>query len=178
MDEDEQYGAESFDVEKQDKVESPQMESYDDGSEGEYFETNIKDPKYMDLNNPNSFSPSQNQNNNNQQANFQQAMNENKAPQKPNFTGATHQQKNVKSMMNLMDNISNRTPSAVEGTGNAKDGSTRQSFEVNIKKLKDAVNALEGLEYWLPPSRGNVQKLRKIAQPVINALKAYVKNLS
>jgi hypothetical protein len=178
-DENEQYGAESFDIEKQDEVSSPQMESFDDGKDSEYMDTNIKKLKLLDLNNPDSYAGTPNPNNaqnTNQRNQFQQSMNENKAPQKPNFTGAIQQQKSVKSIMGMMNQISGTA--AVESTGNAADGSTQQSFPVNIKKLKDAINALEGIEYWLPPSRGDVSKLRKIAQPVINALKAYVKNLS
>jgi hypothetical protein len=176
--ENEEYGAESFDIEDQDQVSNPQMESFDDGKKGEYMDTNIKVPKFLDLNNPNSYSGDQNstKDNTNQKNQFTQSMNQNKAPVEPNFTGAIQQQKNVKSMMGMMNKISGSA--AVESAGGAADGTARQSFPVNIQKLKDAINALEGLEYWLPPQKGNVRKLRIIAQPVIDALKAYVKNLS
>ena len=177
-DDNEDQGAESFDIEEQDKVEAPQMESFDDGNDDEYMDTNIKVPKFLDLNNPDSFSPGANKEQmNNQTDRYKASIHESQQLKKPySPTTAIKQQKNVKSAMSMINQISGQAQ--VEGAGGTATGSAQQSAPVNIKKLKDAINSLEGLEYWVDPSKGDVTKLRKIAQPIINALKAYVKNLS
>lgn len=77
----------------------------------------------------------------------------------------------IKSLMQSINEISNDTPNENQNTKN-------ESLNIVINNLSKVIDNLSEVDIWIPHSKESLSpKLKKISEPIVNALKAYKREI-
>jgi hypothetical protein len=137
---------------------------------------NIKQPEFLDLSNPQNLAgnnPNSNANPNKPKTNpyTQYKDNIGEKSNKPNFESAENSREELGTVFDKINKIS-------AGTQKGETVVNRYAINEVIKALHNAINKLKEVDYWIPVSKEEYSpKLKKIAEPIVNAMSAYVNKI-
>jgi hypothetical protein len=118
-------------------------------------------PQFLDMSNPGQYSVM----NNPKPKPVQESFVDEEAAKKPNFGQA---EKNKEKYGDMLKNIQDILPDAKYNTNG-------YSTEKALKILHDSIQMLKDIEYWIPEGKEEyINPLKKIAEPIVRALSAYV----
>jgi len=140
-----------------------------------------KQPQFLNLSNPENITnmvangADQNANPN---ATFNTQLEAEQALKNPNFKSDTFKDtafKNKGKMASLLDQMNGIVGDSDKDSADVR----KHATGVAIKHLYDAIKMLKEVDYWIPEGKEEFAKpLQKIAEPIIQALTAYVNKVS